>query len=201
MTQPKQFKIIKQTPEYQGFFSLKTVMVAHTLYQGGWSEPLNRELFERGNCVAVLLYDPQRDEVVIIEQFRVGAMQLNDERAWLLEIVAGAIEPGETAAEVAMRESMEEAGCEILELVKVMDFFTSPGGTSELLSLFCGRVDTSRVGGVHGLDEEHEDIAVTALSFAEVCQLLTEGKILSAIPIIAIQWLMLNRDTLRKRWL
>ncbi len=100
-----------------------------------------------------------------------------------------------------MRESMEEAGCEILELVKVMDFFTSPGGTSELLSLFCGRVDTSRVGGVHGLDEEHEDIAVTALSFAEVCQLLTEGKILSAIPIIAIQWLMLNRDTLRKRWL
>ncbi|EMR12831.1 ADP-ribose pyrophosphatase [Methylophaga lonarensis MPL] len=200
MTQKKQFKIIKQTPEYQGFFSLKTVTVSHTLYQGGWSEPLSRELFERGNCVAVLLYDPLRDEVVIIEQFRVGALQLNDERAWLLEIVAGAIEPGETAADVAMREAVEEAGCEIVELIKVMDFFTSPGGTSELLTLFCGRVDTSQVGGVHGLDEEDEDIAVTALPYSEVCQLLNDGKILSAIPIIAIQWLMLNRDMLRKQW-
>ncbi|MCC5797480.1 MAG: NUDIX domain-containing protein [Methylophaga sp.] len=200
MTQKKQFKIIKQTPEYQGFFSLKTVTVSHTLYQGGWSEPLSRELFERGNCVAVLLYDPLRDEVVIIEQFRVGALQLNDERAWLLEIVAGTIEPGETAAEVAMREAVEEAGCEIVELIKVMDFFTSPGGTSELLTLFCGRVDTSQVGGVHGLDEEDEDIAVTALPYAEVCQLFNDGKILSAIPIIAIQWLMLNRDMLRKQW-
>ncbi|WP_430010112.1 NUDIX domain-containing protein [Methylophaga lonarensis] len=200
MTQKKQFKIIKQTPEYQGFFSLTTVTVSHTLYQGGWSEPLSRELFERGNCVAVLLYDPLRDEVVIIEQFRVGALQLNDERAWLLEIVAGAIEPGETAADVAMREAVEEAGCEIVELIKVMDFFTSPGGTSELLTLFCGRVDTSQVGGVHGLDEEDEDIAVTALPYSEVCQLLNDGKILSAIPIIAIQWLMLNRDMLRKQW-
>ena len=192
----KQFTIIDETVHYKGFFSLKTIEVKHTLYKGGWSPTITREIFHRGNCVAVLLYDPDRDEVVIIEQFRVGALQIPDQ-AWLLEIVAGAIEPGETAEEVAYRESIEEAGCEIKELIKINDFFTSPGGTSELLSLFYGRVDTRNIGGLHGLDEEDEDILVTTLTFDEVYQLLLDGKIMSAIPIIAIQWLFINRDKLR----
>ena len=195
----KQFKIIKETTPYQGFFNLKKFTLKHTLYNGGWSETITRELFHRGNCVAVLLYDPTRDEVVIIEQFRVGAMQMPDQ-AWLLEIVAGAIEVGETAEEVAYRESIEEAGCEISELIKINDFFTSPGGTSELLTLFCGKVDTTHVGVVHGLVDENEDILVTTHSFDEVYQLLLDGKILSAIPIIAIQWLYINREQLRKQW-
>jgi len=193
----KQFTIINETVHYKGFFSLKTIEVKHTLYKGGWSQPLTREIFHRGNCVAVLLYDPCRDEVVIIEQFRVGALQIPDQ-AWLLEIVAGAVEPGETAEEVAYRESIEEAGCEIQELVKINEFFTSPGGTSELLSLFYGKVDTTNVGGFHGLDEEDEDILVTTMKFDEVYQLLLDGKIISAIPIIAIQWLFINRDKLRQ---
>jgi len=194
----KQFTIINETVHYKGFFSLKTIEVKHTLYKGGWSQPLTREIFHRGNCVAVLLYDPCRDEVVIIEQFRVGALQIPDQ-AWLLEIVAGAIEPGEIAEEVAYRESIEEAGCEIQELIKINDFFTSPGGTSELLSLFYGKVDTTNVGGFHGLDEEDEDILVTTMKFDDVYQLLLDGKIISAIPIIAIQWLFINRDKLRQK--
>jgi ADP-ribose pyrophosphatase len=192
----KKFTIINETTPYQGFFSLKKVELKHTLFDGGWSKPITRELFQRGNCVAVLLYDPIRDEVVIIEQFRIGAVQLG-EKAWLLEIVAGAIETGETAEEVAYRESIEEAGCEIQELVKINDFFTSPGGTSELLTLFYGRVDATNVGGIHGLDDEDEDISVTTMKFADVYQLLLDGQILSAIPIIAIQWLYINRDKLR----
>lgn len=193
----KQFKILSETMKYSGFFSLKTIELQHTLYKGGWSPPITRELFLRGNCVAVLLYDPIRDEVVIIEQFRIGAIQMPNQ-AWLLEIVAGAIEHGETAEKVAYRESIEEAGCEILELTKINDFFTSPGGTSELLSLFYGRVDTSNVGGLHGLAEEDEDISVTTMKFDDVYQLLLDGKILSAIPIIAIQWLFINRDRLHQ---
>ncbi|MBL1319951.1 MAG: NUDIX domain-containing protein [Methylophaga sp.] len=193
----KEFTIINETTPYQGFFSIKKVELKHTLFKGGWSRPIKRELFQRGNCVAVLLYDPIRDEVVIIEQFRIGAIQLG-EQAWLLEIVAGAIEPGETAEEVAYRESIEEAGCEILELIKINDFFTSPGGTSELLTLFYGKVDSQNIGGIHGLDEEDEDISVTTMKFDDVYQLLLEGKILSAIPIIAIQWLYINRDKLRQ---
>lgn len=193
----KKFTIIEEKIQYQGFFSLKTVTLKHTLYKGGWSQPISREIFQRGNCVAVLLYDPVRDEVVIIEQFRIGAVQM-PEQAWLLEIVAGAIEPGETAEEVAYRESIEEAGCEIQQLIKINDFFTSPGGTSELLSLFYGRVDTSDIGGIHGLDHEDEDIFVTTMKFDKVYKLLLDGKILSAIPIIAIQWLFINRDKIRQ---
>lgn len=192
----KEFTIINETTPYQGFFSIKKVEIKHTLFKGGWSNSITRELFHRGNCVAVLLYDPVRDEVVIIEQFRIGAVQMG-KQAWLLEIVAGAIEVGETAEEVAYRESVEEAGCEIQELVKINDFFTSPGGTSELLTLFYGKIDSRNVGGIHGLDEEDEDISVTTMKFDAVYQLLLNGKILSAIPIIAIQWLYINRDKLR----
>lgn len=197
----KQFEIIKEKTAYDGFFKLKEFTVKHTLYKGGWSNTVTRELFHRGNCVAVLLYDPIRDEVVIIEQFRIGALQLPDPaQAWLLEVVAGAIEEGETAEDVAYRESIEEAGCEIQELIKINDFFTSPGGTSELLTLYCGKVDTTHVGGIHGLDHEDEDISVKAMKFDDVYQLLLDGKILSAIPIIAIQWLKINRSALRNQW-
>jgi ADP-ribose pyrophosphatase len=197
----KTFQIIEKKAVFDGFFKVNQVTFKHTLYRGGWSEPLEREVFERGNCVAVLLYDPKRDEVVIIEQVRAGALKLGAEQAWLLEIVAGAIEEGETAEDVAYRESIEESGCEVQELIKIMDFFTSPGGTSELLTLFCGKVDTTNVGGIHGLEHEHEDIAVKAVAFNEVCELLENGKLLSAIPIIAVQWLQLNRLSLREKWL
>lgn len=196
----RQFEILDSHTVYSGFFRLEQYTLKHTLFNGGWSQPLTRELFRRGNCVAVLLYDPNRDEVVIIEQFRVGAV-LQPERAWLLEIVAGAIEEGETAVEVAYREAREEAGCEILDLIEIQRFFTTPGGSSEWISLFCGRVDSSMVGGIHGLDEEDEDIRVTAVKSAEVFQMLEDGKFESGIPIIAIQWLYIHREKLRQQWL
>ncbi len=195
----KQFEILEEKTSYDGFFKLKQFRLKHTLYQGGWSNTISRELFHRGNCVAVLLYDANRDEVIIIEQFRIGAIQMPD-KAWLLEIVAGAIEPGETAEEVAVRESVEEAGCEVQELIKINDFYTSPGGTSELLSLFCGKVNSENVGGIHGLDHEDEDILVKAVKFDDAYQLLLDGKFLSAIPIIAIQWLYINRNQLQEKW-
>ncbi|MCL4162272.1 UNVERIFIED_CONTAM: hypothetical protein GTU68_044086 [Idotea baltica] len=196
----KKFNIIKETTPFQGFFSVKQIDLKHTLYKGGWSPTITREVFHRGNCVAVLLYDPDRDEVVMIEQFRMGAIQLPAGQAWLLEIVAGAIESGETPESVAHRESLEEANCKIDKLIKINEFFTSPGGTSELLTLFCGKVNTQQVGGLHGLDSEDEDIAVTAMSFDDAYQLLLEGKIVSAIPIIALQWLFINRTKLRQDW-
>lgn len=195
----KAFRILDEETPFQGYFSVKTYTVTHTLFKGGWSPPLRREVFHRGNCVAVLLYDPDRDEVVILEQFRIGAIQKADD-AWLLEIVAGAMEEGETAEQVARREAVEEAGCEIGEMMQICEFFTSPGGTSELLTLFVGRVDASEVGGIYGLDHEDEDIAVTTMPFDEVFALLQQGRILSAIPIIAIQWLYINRDALRRQW-
>ncbi|MGR8930886.1 MAG: NUDIX domain-containing protein [Gammaproteobacteria bacterium] len=195
----REFQILEREIVYDGFFKLEQYTLTHTLFNGGWSQPITRELFRRGNCVAVLLYDPDRDEVVLIEQFRVGAVH-QPERAWLIEIVAGAIEEGETAEEVAYREALEEAGCSIRELIEIQQFYTTPGGCSERITLFCGRVDARSVGGVHGLTEEDEDIHVTTVKFDEVFQMLENGRIESGIPIIAIQWLYIHRDKLKARW-
>ncbi|MEQ1529931.1 MAG: NUDIX domain-containing protein [Methylococcales bacterium] len=195
----KQFQIIRTETAYAGFFRMEKYWLKHTLYNGGWSEEICRELFIRGRCVAVLLYDPQADKVVLIEQFRIGAL-LQPERAWLLEIVAGAIEEGETAEQVAYRESLEEAGCEIQELKQISEFFTTPGGAAEKITLFCGKIDSSQVGGIHGLAEEGEDILVRTVDFADAYAMLATGEIDSAIPIIAIQWLALHREQLKQQW-
>lgn len=195
----KEFEIINRDIVYQGFFRLEKYRLKHRLFAGGWSAELDRELFRRGNCVAVLLYDPDLDKVVIIEQFRTGGI-LQPEKAWMLEIVAGAIEEGESAEEVAYRESVEEAGCEIQQIKVIYEFFTTPGGSSEWITLFCGKVDSTRVGGIHGLDHEDEDILVSAVDFDEAYQMLADRRIESAIPIIAIQWLALNRQELRQQW-
>lgn len=196
----KKFQIIRKETAYAGFFRMEKYWLKHTLYAGGWSDEICRELFIRGRCVAVLLYDPQADKVVLIEQFRIGAVW-QPEQAWLVEIVAGAIEEGETAEQVAYRESVEEAGCEILALKKLGEFFTTPGGVGEKITLFCGKVDSSQVGGIHGLAEEGEDILVRTVSFSEAYAMLASGEIESAIPIIAIQWLALNKTQLQQEWL
>ncbi len=193
----RKFKVLAKEAVYNGFFFLEKYKLIHTLFAGGWSEEISRELYSRTNCVAVLLYDPDADKVVLIEQFRIGAIN-NSERAWLIEIVAGAIDEGETPEQVAYRESKEEAGCDILELKLINRFYTTPGGTSEQISLFYGRVDSAQVGGIHGLAHEHEDILVTTVDFAEAYRLVETGEIESGIPIIAIQWLALHREELRK---
>ncbi len=196
----KQFEIIEKEILYSGFFRMEKYRLKHTLYAGGWSSEISRELFVRGSCVAVLLYDPHADKVILIEQFRAGAI-VQPDRAWLVEIVAGAIEDGETATEVAYRESLEEAGCEIQELLVINEFYTTPGGASERITLFCGKVDSTHIGGIHGLDHEDEDILVRAVDFDEAYQMLESNEIESAIPIIAIQWLALNKQKLKNKWL
>jgi ADP-ribose pyrophosphatase len=191
----RKFEIIGKELVYDGFFVMEKYRLKHTLFAGGWSREISRELFRRNNCVAVLLYDPNADKVILLEQFRVGAMA-NTDRAWLVEIVAGAIDEGETPEQVAHRESKEEAGCDILELRLINRFYTTPGGSSEMISLFYGRVDSTQIGGIHGLDHEDEDILVYTVPFEEAYRMLEEGKIESGIPIIAIQWLALHRQGL-----
>lgn len=192
----KEFEIIDEAPLYRGFFSLSRIRLRHTLFQGGWSEPLDRELFHRGRCVAVVPYDPKLDQVVLIEQFRIGAVPIKND-PWLLEIVAGAIEEGESPEEVARRETLEEAGCDIYELIRIGEFFATPGGCSERITLFCGLIDSDGAGGVHGLAEEQEDIRAFTVDFAEAMAWVDNGLIDSAIPIVGLQWLALNRDRLK----
>ena len=194
-----QFEILEQSTGYAGFFRLMRYRLRHRLFNGGWSPVLTRELFERGHAAAVLPYDPVSDQVVLTEQFRIGAIEAPN-GPWLLEIVAGIIEPGETPEDVIRREAVEEIGCPVDDVEPICEYLVSPGGTSERISLYCGKVDASSAGGIHGLAEEGEDIRVTVVSADEAIARMQAGAIVAAAPIIALQWLMLNRESLRARW-
>ena len=159
-----------------------------------------REIFERGHAVGLLPYDPVRDELVLIEQFRPGAYAAPDFRPWLIEIVAGIIEPDEEPEEVARRETKEEAGCELRALRPIFDYVASPGGTTHSVKLYLGWVDSANAQGIHGLADEHEDIRVTVVPFADWPALQREGRIADACSLLALQWLSLNRDAVRAAW-
>lgn len=184
---------------YDGYFRIETYRLSHSLHDGGMSEPITRELFERGHAVAVLPYDPKKDVVVLVEQFRIGAHAAGLP-AWELETVAGIIEQGETAEQVARRETTEESGLTVTDLVPVAHYLSSPGGSSETVEVFCGRVDASDAGGVHGLAHEGEDIQVHVVKYSELERMVFGGRIRNAMTLIAAQWLVLNRAELRKLW-
>ena len=192
-------EILAQTTLYRGFYSVEKYRLRHRRFDGAWSEAMDRELFARPPAAAVLPYDPLRDAVVLIEQFRIGAYVAGVE-PWLIEVVAGIMEPGEAPDEVARREAVEEAGCRILALEPIGRILPSPGADSELLHLFCGKIDSAGIGGLHGLDHEHEDIRASVLPFADVFAQVTGAGVTNANALIALQWLALNRDRLRQAW-
>jgi ADP-ribose pyrophosphatase len=193
------FEVIARENAYSGYFRIDRYRIRHRLFNGGVSPEIRREVFDRGHAVAVILYDPYRDAVVLIDQFRIGALAAGHP-PWVTEIVAGVIDPGEKPVEVARRETFEETGCAVHDLVLVHDYLVSPGCSSETVRLFCGRVDSAGVGGIFGLKDEGEDIRVRAVPLAGALQALDSGQINTSLGIIGLQWLALNRDKLRARW-
>ena len=206
MTNLKQSDVsmIEKETGYDGFFKINKYTLTHRMFNGEETRPLIRECFERGHAVGVLAYDPWQDNIVLLEQFRIGAY-VNEEKhetqsPWLLEIIAGIVESGESQQEVAHREAFEEAGCSLLALESIGNFYSSPGGTSETTQLYCGCVHSDGLGGVHGLEEEGEDIRVLVISFTEAVEWLKEGRLNNACAMISMQWLMLNRNEIRYKW-
>jgi ADP-ribose pyrophosphatase len=185
---------------YSGFFKLTEIKLRHDLFAGGQSPVLVREVIDRGQAVAVLPYDPVRDEVVLVEQFRIGA---GDDKngPWLIEVIAGYQEAGESAEDVVHREAFEEAGCRLSDVERIHRCYSSPGGSNEQVQTFFARTDTSGVNGIHGLDEEGEDIRVHVVSSQQAFDWLDSGHIDSAMPIIALQWFRINRQRIRQQWL
>jgi ADP-ribose pyrophosphatase len=193
-------EILEHVVEFEGFFRLSRYRLRHALFSGGWSAEIEREVFERGPCAASLLYDPQRDTVVLVEQFRLPA-QLAGFAPWQLEVVAGILEPDEDPRALVARETHEEAGLAILgEPVLIHRFMPSTGGSTESISLFCARVDSRNAAGVHGLPDEGEDIRVVVLPFAEAMARLQRGEIENAYTLVALYWLARRRDELRRIW-
>lgn len=195
----KQVEILSHETCFDGFFRLDRYTLRHGLFEGGLSAPITRELFERGHSIGVLPYDAGRDCVVLVEQFRIGAIDAPS-GPWLMEVVAGMLDPGQKAEDVAEKELREESGITTAELAPICEYLVSPGGASERVRLFCARIDAEGVGGIYGRDDEDEDIRVHVVPFDEAWDMLQNGVINSAMPIIALQWLALNRERLRDLW-
>ncbi|ROU00592.1 ADP-ribose diphosphatase [Marinobacter sp. R17] len=184
---------------FKGFFGMERLRLRHARFGGGYTEAFDREIFQRGDATCVLPYDPVRDEVVLLEQFRPGALGRN-QSPWLLELVAGMDEPGETPEDVANREAEEEAGLTFKRLEKICHYLVSPGGTTEMVSLFCGQVDASGAGGLYGIEAEHEDIRAHVMAADEALRMIADGRINNAAAIIALQWLAMQRQRLKQEW-
>lgn len=193
------YQLIGRESCFEGFFRMESVTLKHRLFDGGWSREVSRELFIRGDATCVVPYDPMEDKVVLLEQFRPGAI-LEDHSPWLLELVAGMNDEGEHPENVARREAQEEARLELGELEKICEYLVSPGGTTEKVYLYCAKVSVQGVGGVFGLAEEDEDIKVHCLDFEAAYKLVENGTINNAAAIMGLQWLALNRERLREQW-
>ena len=185
---------------FKGFYQLDRVHLKHRLFAGNMGPTIVRELFVRPDAVCVLPYDPHTDSVVLVEQFRIGALDKSPE-PWLLETVAGLIDTDEQPAQVARREAREEAGLELQELLPVMAYYPSPGASDERVCLYIGRCSTDGVAGVFGVAEEGEDIRVHVWPLADALKAVQDGRIDNAASIIALQWLALNKDQVRADWL
>lgn len=190
---------VARTREFQGYFAIDRYRVRHRTFAGGWTGEITREIFERGHAVVVILYDPERDAIALIEQFRMGALAAG-QYPWLIECVAGIIEDGETPEQVALREAEEEAGATPEHIEHIGKFIITPGGSSETVELFVAKVDTSTIDGLHGLEHEGEDIRVFTVPVEEAYAMVKDGRVANSMAVIAVQWLMLERQELRRRW-
>lgn len=198
--QPHPVELIRQKPVFRGHLKVDELHLRHALFAGGMSDEISREVIWRRDAVTVLPYDPKRDEVVLIEQFRAAAF-FNNDNAWMVEVVAGLIEDGEDCEDVCRRELKEESGLDAIgPLIPINMVYSTPGFCSERFYMYCAQVDATNAAGIHGLKDEHEDIRVFSLPFPEALAQWEAGKLPNSPTTIGLLWLALYRDRLRQNW-
>ncbi|MGA8756218.1 MAG: NUDIX domain-containing protein [Stellaceae bacterium] len=194
-------EIIETTTPFQRFLRIDTIRFRHRLFSGAWSAEHTYDVLRRGAAVAVALYDPDRDAVVLIEQFRLAAL-FAESSARQLEVVSGLVDTDETPEMVALRETREETSLTLNgELIPIQRYLPSCGASDESVHLFCARVDSSTAGGVHGSPVEGEDIRTVVKTMTEIEALLDAGAIENGHTVIALYWLLRHRADLRARWI
>lgn len=195
----KHVKIIQKEELLNNIVSIEELTLEFSLFKGGMSSQVKRILIQRSPAVAVLLYDPLQDKVVLVEQFRVGAIK-SSESPWLVEVVAGLIEENESPKDVAIRETKEESGLNVLHIEEIVSYWVTPGISTEKVTLFCAIVNSNNAEGIFGLEDESEDIMVQVLPRRELHSMLMSNKIKNAPTIISCQWLENNYARLRENY-
>ncbi len=185
----------------QGHFRYEQIVLQTDTFAGKTSAPMYREVLRSGAAVAVLLYDPQAHRFILIEQFRVGAWLNHFPSPWILECVAGRIDHGESAEEAVRREAKEETNCRVGKLEFCGSYLATPGICDELVDVYIGQVDSSQVGGVHGVEQEQEDIRTVLMDVDEAIALADRGAVNNVMCAIGLFWFARHGEGLRQRWL
>ncbi|MBF7688344.1 NUDIX domain-containing protein [Acinetobacter sp. EC24] len=185
----KDLRIIKREPIYTGFVKLERVSLSYRLFQqNNYSEIVERECAQRKKAAGVLIYNDAKQQFLLIEQFRVGAID-DPISPWHLEIVAGLLDGNESPEACLYRESLEEAGCELFDLHHLFTFYPSAGASNELFYLYTAQAELPKNGAIFGLVEEGENIQAHIFNYHELPQLFAEQKLRNAPVIMALQWL------------
>ena len=183
---------------YAEHFSVESLVLRQRRHRGDWSPEMERAIFVSGDATVVLPWDPARDRVLLIDQFRPGPVARGDAQPWLYETVAGRVDPGETPEQAARREAVEEAGITLSRLVPGPHHYSSPGAMAEYLYLYVGITDLpDEVAGFGGLDIEDEDIRSHILPRAELARMALAGEIRNGPLLTLALWLELSAARIR----
>lgn len=187
--------VLEKKTVWEGFFSLSHYRLTHRKFNGDISAPFSRERLDKGSGAAAIVYDPVHHKIGLVEQFRVGALE-SPHGPWCLEVVAGMVEQGESPAEVIKRELEEEAGITQASLTHITDYYSTPGGCSEVIHLYCAVCDLTNKEGIYGLDSENEDIYFHVHDADSIFATMYKSRVNNAATLIALQWLQANHVSL-----
>ena len=189
---------------WSGRFPLDRVRFRHRRFDGQLTRVKTWELWRRGAAAALLPYDPIRDAVLLIEQFRLPALAANFDPV-VVEIPAGLCDAGESAEQTIRRELREELGMDADLLQRIGRFILTAGGSDENCTMFVGRVHApdprpDGVVGHAGMQDEDEDIRIRMWQADAAIAAALEGRFSNSVTVIALLWLNARRDALRREW-
>ncbi|MFV3128576.1 NUDIX domain-containing protein [Niveispirillum sp. KHB5.9] len=194
---PSAVEVLDERFKHRGFMNFSVMRLRHERFAGGMTPEIERDVCYRGRAVAIILYDPAADILVMVEQFRIGPFAAGA-NPWILEFVAGMVKPGEDPVEVSVREAMEEAGCTPRDVRLVWSVMPTPGGSTEIVDICAGLVDSTGLGGIHGVAEEVEDIRVHLVPAETAITLMDENRVASGFTLLGLSWFARHRDRLRR---
>lgn len=194
---PSRVDLTDHQYKHKGFMDFSVMRLRHERFSGSMTPEIERDVCHRGSAVAIVLYDAAADLLVMVEQFRVGAYAAGV-NPWMLEFVAGMVKPGEDAADVAIRETQEEAGCVPRDVRLIYSMLPSPGGCTEIVEIYAGLVDSTGLGGIHGIEEEVEDIRVHLVPAATAIALLDANQVASGFTLLGLSWFARHREQWRR---
>ncbi len=203
MKAPNKYDVLSRERRHDGFYKVDCLTVRHQCFSGNMSEVISREIVRRGEIVVVVPYDPIRDLVILTKQWRTGALAAQELpncpdaiMPWVVETVAGYINPGETPLVAASRELQEETDFEPKHLELIGQVLTNPGLSDEIAHLFYAEIDVDKTGHISGVENEGEDILVTAVPAQDVFDSMDKWEIQKATSLVALNWLRMNRPKL-----